>query len=82
MLFNPAQAQTSGTVTVTGTLTDAGVQCQALQGDDGVLYTFRRSQAVRQFQTGDRIKVTGTVAQVSICQQGTTIDAPKIEKAE
>lgn len=77
-----AQAQTSRTIAVTGTLTDAGVQCQAVQGDDGVLYTIRRTPAVRQLQAGDRIKVTGPVAELSICQQGVTIDVATIERAE
>jgi len=77
-----AQAQTSRAVAVTGTLTDAGVQCQAVQGDDGVLYTIRRTPAVRQLRAGDRIKVTGAIAELSICQQGVTIDVTTIERAE
>ena len=82
LAFTVAQAQTPRTITVTGTLTNSGVQCQALQGDDGVLYTIRRTQAVRELQAGDRIKVTGTVAEGSICQQGVTIDAPTIARAD
>jgi hypothetical protein len=77
-----ARAQVRGAVSVTGTLIEAGVICRAMQGDDGVLYTMRRSNALAGFKTGDRIKVTGTIAEASICQQGTTIDSPQIEKVK
>ena len=70
----------AGTITVTGTLTDEGVTCQALRGDDGQLYTIGGD--LGKFTTGDRVTVTGTVAEVSICQQGTTIDVQKIKKAK
>ena len=76
------QAQPAGTISVTGTLTDAGVQCRAMLGDDGVTYTMRRGRALAEFRTGDRIRVTGGIAQASICQQGTTIESPTIEKAD
>ncbi len=76
----PVHAQSARSITVAGTLTDAGVECRAMQGDDGVIYTMRRVGALAEFKTGDRIKVTGTIAAASICQQGTTIDNPKIEK--
>lgn len=67
-------------VKVTGTLTDEGVECPALQGDDGQLYTLNRS-AVEGFEVGDRVRVVGKVAQASFCQQGTTLDVLNI-KAE
>ena len=69
-------------VTVTGTLTDEGVQCQALRGNDGALYTIRRTNAVRALRAGDRIRVEGKTAEVSICQQGITIDVTRLEKAD
>jgi hypothetical protein len=80
-LFNvSARAQTSNDISVTGTLTDDGVLCRAMRGDDGKLYTMRRNQALAEFKTGDRIKVAGLVAEMSICQQGITIVEKKIEK--
>jgi hypothetical protein len=67
-----------GTITVTGDLTSEGVECQALRGDDGKLYTLTGD--LHGFRTGDRVRVTGRVAEVSICMQGTTITIATIEK--
>ncbi len=68
-----------GTVTVTGTLTTEGVECQAMRGDDGKLYTLAGD--VKEFRAGDRVRVTGRVAEASICMQGTTLTVTGIEKA-
>ena len=67
-------------VTVTGTLTDEGVECRALRGDDGARYTLTGD--LKGFKTGDRVTVTGTTAEVSTCQQGTTIAVQTIERAK
>jgi len=64
-------------INVRGTLTDEGVECQALRGDDGELYTLTGD--LSGFEEGDRVKVRGTVAEVSICQQGTTIEVQSIK---
>ena len=64
------------TIEVKGRLTDEGVECQALRADDGTLYTL--SGDLRGFKTGDRVRVAGTIAEVSICQQGITIEIRKI----
>src|SRR5688500_11206758 len=69
-------------ISVVGVLTDEGVLCRALRGNDGVLYTFRRNQLSDRFQPGDRIRIEGTVAPVSICQQGTTIAVTRAENAQ
>jgi hypothetical protein len=66
-------------ITVTGTLTDEGIECQALRGDDGVLYTLTGNLGA--FSTGGRVTVSGSVAELSICQQGTTIRVTSIEQA-
>jgi hypothetical protein len=76
----PAHAQTSNSVTVTGTLIEGGVICRAMRGDDSVLYTLLRTAAVRELQTGDRLRVEGRIAELSICQQGTTIEIMRLEK--
>jgi hypothetical protein len=65
-------------VVVRGALTDEGVECQALRGDDGILYTL--AGKAEGFEVGDRVRVEGTVAEMSICQQGTTLDVKKIHK--
>lgn len=64
-------------INVRGTLTDEGVECQALRGDDGELYTLTGD--LSGFETGDRVRVRGTVAEISICQQGTTIEVQSIK---
>ena len=51
-------------INVRGTLTDEGVECQALRGDDGELYTLTGD--LSGFENGDRVKVRGTLAEVSI----------------
>lgn len=65
-------------VVVRGALTGEGVECQALRGDDGKLYTL--AGKTTGFKAGDKVRVLGTVAEVSTCQQGTTLDVRKIQK--
>jgi hypothetical protein len=65
------------TVVVRGVLTDEGVECQALRSDDNTLYTL--AGKIEGFQVGDRVKVTGKVAEVSTCQQGITLDVQSIK---
>lgn len=59
-------------VRVVGTLTDEGVECPAMRGDDGELYTLGPRDMVRG-EVGDRVRVTGRIAEASICMQGTTL---------
>jgi uncharacterized protein len=73
-------AQQSQSITVTGKLTDEGVECKAMRGDDGKLYTLTGD--LKDFRTGDRIKVTGRIAEMSNCMQGTTLSVEKIERAK
>jgi hypothetical protein len=61
----------SDPVTVEGVLTDEGVTCPALRGDDGELYTIAGD--IGELQPGQRVRVTGEVAEMSICMQGITI---------
>jgi hypothetical protein len=69
----------AGEVRVTGRLTDEGVECPALRGDDGRLYTLAGNTG--GFKPGDRVTVVGTVAEMSTCMQGTTIGVRTIGKA-
>lgn len=68
-----------GQVVVTGVLTEEGVECPALRGDNGRLYTLAGSTGT--YGPGDRVKVRGARAEMSICQQGTTISVRSIEAA-
>jgi uncharacterized protein YgiM (DUF1202 family) len=69
----PPQA---GQVTVSGTLTREGVECPAMRGDNGRLYTLAGDTG--RVQPGDHVRVRGTLAQISTCQQGTTIRVESI----
>jgi hypothetical protein len=61
----------SDPVTIEGVLTDEGVTCPAMRGDDGELYTLAGD--IGDLQPGQRVRVTGEVAEMSMCMQGTTI---------
>jgi hypothetical protein len=66
-------------VEVTGTLTNEGVECQAMRSDDGKLYTLTGD--LKGFKVGDKVRVVGTVAEVSTCMQGITVSVTKIQPA-
>lgn len=59
-------------VNIIGTLSSEGVECPALRGDDGVLYTLA-IQDLGDLKPGDRVEVEGTPAEMSTCMQGTTL---------
>lgn len=63
---------------ITGTVTQEGVECPAVRTADGKLYTIATSERDK-LKPGVRVRITGEIAQMSICQQGTTISATKIE---
>jgi len=63
-------------MSVIGTITREGVECPALRGDDGALYTLAGD--VRGFRPGDRVRVEGRPADFSTCMQGTTIEVSRI----
>jgi hypothetical protein len=51
-----------------------------MRGDDGRLYTLT-GDLPRRLRAGDRVRVAGQVAEVSFCQQGTTISVTRISEA-
>ncbi len=67
-----------GLVLRRGQLTAEGVECPTLRGDDGVLYTLTGDLA--EFKAGDEVIVEGTLPEMSICMQGTTIQVVRIEE--
>lgn len=67
-------------ITVTGVLLDPTATCPRLAGDDGRIYALAGN--IRQFDTGDRVRVTGELADTSICNQRRTIDIDRIREAE
>ena len=74
----PSRSATIGKVTIVGTLTSEGVECPAMKGDDGVLYTLALRDPRGLPFPGARLQVEGTLADISICQQGTTIEVDKV----
>lgn len=64
---------------VSGILTPEGVECQALRGHDGELYTLLGN--LEGHDDGDVVQVYGEVQEVSFCQQGTTIQVDDIQSA-
>jgi hypothetical protein len=69
-----------GVLRVQGQLTSEGVECPALKGDDGRLYTLA-TRDLKGFKAGDRVVVEGKIVEVSFCMQGTTISVDSIAKA-
>ena len=70
--FNVTTPSAPGRVTVTGTLTREGAECQAMRGDDGRLYTLI-GNLPQGLRAGDRVSVVGRIQEMSYCQQGTTL---------
>jgi hypothetical protein len=66
------------TICVKGRLTDEGVECQALRSTEGELYTLVGN--LGDFTNGDEVVVCGTIAEISFCMQGTTINVSWIGK--
>jgi hypothetical protein len=62
---------------VTGVLTNEGVECQMLRGDDGRFYALLGD--IGGARSGDRLRVTGRVAEMSICMQGTALAVETVE---
>ena len=66
-----------GGVTLSGRMSDEGVECTAMRGDTGELYTL---SGMDDFpEPGTQVIVQGTLAEMSICQQGLTIAVESIE---
>jgi hypothetical protein len=63
-------------IQVTGLLTREGVECPVLRTPKGGIFALAGD--LKGFKTGERVTVTGTLAEASICQQGTTIDVREI----
>ena len=66
----------AGEVCVRGRLTDEGIECQAMRGADGRLYTLAGAPA--SLEPGAEACFCGTVAELSTCMQGTTLAVTRI----
>ena len=63
---------------ISGVVTNEGVECPAVRGEDGKLYTIVGADR-EKLKPGVRVKITGEPVQMSTCMQGTTIEATRIE---
>jgi hypothetical protein len=82
MANETSQETASKSITVVGTLTDEGVECQAMREDKtNKLYTLIPREKLEGFKNGDHVKVEGMIAGISFCQQGTTINISSITRA-
>jgi len=70
----------SDLVKIVGKLTSEGVECQALRGDDGQLYTLLGDLGTLSVDT--RVSVSGEKVEFSTCQQGITIRVRSITPAD
>jgi hypothetical protein len=61
-----------------GTLTDEGVECPAMRGPEGTLYTLAVTDL--EWGPGTEVMVEGTIAELAICMQGTTLEVTRIER--
>jgi uncharacterized Ntn-hydrolase superfamily protein len=75
----PAGASTGAAagIEVAGRLTDEGVECPALRGEDGELYTLVGKP--QGFATGDHVLVRGEPVAFSFCMQGITLRVQSME---
>ena len=77
-LIATAEEAAERQVRIEGTVTDEGVECPAMRDSDGALYTL--AGAPDWVIPGVEIVVEGQVAEMSFCQQGTTIDVSEVTR--
>lgn len=65
-------------VTIRGRVTDEGVECTAIRGSDGRLYTL--AGIADNLRPGDRVEVFGRRAEGSFCMQGTTLEVRRLRR--
>ena len=70
------ETASAGEVCVRGRLTDEGIECQAMRGADGRLYTLAGN--LGGLAPGAQACICGTVAELSTCMQGTTLAITRI----
>lgn len=65
-------------VRVDGTVSDEGVECPAVRGRAGELYTLTGLDA--SYETDTRVRVWGRIVEASICMQGVTVQVDSIAR--
>ena len=75
----PTRSQTSGRVSLDGTMTGEGVECPTMRTADGALYSLALRTPQASIFPGQKIHVEGIPEKFSICQHGTTIEVESLE---
>ena len=70
--------ETNDLIHIRGIVTSEGVECPAIRGDDGKLYTL--TGFTEQLYVGDVIEFVGRPVEVSICMQGITLSVVTYKK--
>jgi hypothetical protein len=63
-----------------GVLVEGGAECQRFRAENDTFYTLEGD--LHGFRTGDRVKITGVIPQVSHCMQDTPLRVISIERAK
>jgi hypothetical protein len=63
-----------------GVLVEGGAECQRFRTENNTFYTLEGD--LHGFRTGDRVKITGVISQVSHCMQDTPFRVISIERAK
>jgi hypothetical protein len=63
-----------------GVLVEGGAECQRFRADNGTFYTLEGD--LHGLHTGDRVKITGVIPQVSHCMQDTPLRVISIERSK
>ena len=67
-------------MTISGKLIRGGVECPAMMGDDGQLYSLMGN--IEGFRIGQHVLVTGERQALSYCRRGTAIKIDSIRQVE
>lgn len=62
--------------TITGEITDNGVECVTFRAEDGTMYALANKAS--RFRPGDKVRVTGHEALMTTCTEATTLIVDKI----
>lgn len=75
----PGYPATPANPPIEGVLIEGGVECPAMRGSDGTLYTLMGDMG--GFTVGDRVCIAPSYVEMSFCMQGSTVQVDWIGPA-